>query len=152
MQVERVNSGINYTGKIIYPEKLTPEIEKFRRFGHERILQIIEDKPFDIYVKSKKTGDKVDVRLKLTGEQKEANFFFLYILYDAVKSAKDKMLMDDVKEFMEKSLIQANAVKEVQLEESVKQSKFIPRKIGSNRDISSRSKFGKNRPKYIKRG
>jgi len=152
MRVEGVNNNRNFTGKIIYPEKLTPEIEKFKRFGHEKISQIIEDKPFDIYVKSKKTGDKVDVRLKPAGEQKEANFFFLYILYNAVKSTKDNMLLDEVKEFMEKSIIKTEVVGELQIKESLKQSKFIPKKIGSNREISSRSKFNKNGAKYIKRG
>lgn len=151
MRVERVNNSVNFSGKIIYPEKLTPEIEKFKRFGHEKISKIIEDKPFDIYVKSKKTGDKVDVRLKPTGGQKEANFFFLYILYEAVKSAKDKMLLDDVREFMEKSIIKAEITAESILKENVRQSRFIPRKIGSNREISSRSKFGKSGAKYVKR-
>ncbi len=152
MPVERVNNSINFSGKIIYPEKLTPEIEKFKSFAHEKISKIIEDKPFDIYVKSKKTGDKVDVRLKPTGGQKEANFFFLYILYDAVKSAKDKMLLDDVREFMEKSIIKAEITAESILKENVRQSRFIPRKIGSNREISSRSKFSKSGAKYVKRG
>ncbi len=152
MPVERVNNSINFSGKIIYPEKLTPEIAKFKSFAHEKISKIIEDKPFDIYVKSKKTGDKVDVRLKPTGGQKEANFFFLYILYDAVKSAKDKMLLDDVREFMEKSIIKAEITAESILKENVRQSRFIPRKIGSNREISSRSKFSKSGAKYVKRG
>jgi hypothetical protein len=141
MQVKRINDNINFTGKIIYPEKLTPEIEKFKSLAHERISQIIQNEPYDIYVKSKKTGDKVDVRLKSTDKQKEANFFFLYILYEAVKSAKDKMLLEEVKEFMEKSIIKAETAEELILKENIKPSRFIPRKIGSNREISSHPKF-----------
>ncbi|MBO6181100.1 hypothetical protein J6O86_05380 [bacterium] len=152
MQVFKVNSyDKNFTGKIIYPDFMTPEIEKFKGYAHERISKLIEDKPFDIYVKSKKAGDKVAVGIKYRDKEKEPNVFFLYILYDAIKSVKDKMLADEVKEFMEKS-ITPKISEEIPLQEKFKHKEFIPRKIGLNSDISSRSKFKNNGSKYIKRG
>ena len=151
MQVESVSNNINFTGKIIYPEFMTPEIEKFKSFAHERISKIIKDQPFDIYVKNKKTGDKVAVGIKPIGEQKELNFFMLYSLYDAIKSAKDKMLFDEVKEFMSKA-ITPDISAELQIKERIKQRRFIPKIIGRNSDISSHSKFNKNGAKYIKKG
>lgn len=150
MWIERVNNSTNFTGKIIYSEFMTPEVEKFKCFAHERISKIIEDEPFDIYVKSRKTGDKVAVGIKPAGKEKELNFFMLYSLYDAIKSAKDKMLLDEVQEFMSKAI--EPVIEELQIRESVKQNKFIPKVIGRNSEISSRSKFNKNGAKYIKRG
>lgn len=149
-------SGINsydksFTGKIIYPEFLTPEIEKFKGYAHERISKLIEDKPFDVYVKSKKAGDKVAVGIKYRDKEKEPNVFFLYMLYDAIKSAKDKMLSDEIKEFMERS-INPKIVEKMSLQEKFKHKEFVPRKIGANSDISSRSKLKNNGSKYIKRG
>ena len=141
MQVERINNSINFTGKIIYPEKLTPEIEKFKSLAHETISQIIQNEPYDIYVKSKKSGDKVFVGIKATDKEKTPNDYYLYLIYEAIKSAKDKMLLEEVKEFMEKSIIKAEITEELILKENIKQSRFIPRKIGTNREISSRPKF-----------
>jgi len=150
MRIEGINNNTNFMGKIIYPEFMTPEVEKFKNLAHERISKIIEDQPFDIYVKNKKIGDKVVVGLKPIGKEKEVNFFFLYSLYDAIQSAKDKMLLDEVSEVISKAIIPE--VVEFQLKESVKQNRFIPRKIGRNCDISSRSKFRKNGAKYVKHG
>ncbi|MBO6110537.1 MAG: hypothetical protein J6P12_06740, partial [Methanobrevibacter sp.] len=108
--------------------------------AHERISKLIEDKPFDIYVKSKKAGDNVAVGIKYRDKEKETDVFFLYMLYDAIKSVKDKMLLDEVKEFMEKS-ITPKISEEIPLQEKFKHKEIIPRKIGANSDISSRSKF-----------
>lgn len=152
MQVAKINySDKSFTGKIIYPEFMTPEIEKFKGFAHDRITKIIEDKPFDIYVRSKKTGDKVFVEIKPTGEEKEINQFLFFILYDAVKTAKDKMLLQEIKELFVKFEV-PKIVEEIPLMENFSRKDFIPRKIGRNNEISSRSKYYKNGTKYIKRG
>ena len=142
----------NFSGKIIFPEKLSPKLEDFKRLTQEKVSNLIEKQPFDIIIHEVKHRDSYipKVEYKRISDEK-VNPFSLIILDDIISRAKDKILLDEIVEQMNKDIAEKFdeiAIIEIKKDEKTKQKMFTPNKIGRNSQINNKSKLNQ---KFIKR-
>ncbi len=155
MRIDSLKSyDSNFEGRVIYPEKLTPKLERFKELANEQISKLIADKPLDIYVKEIKQGKNTDISVSCNATDKDfkLNWVMRYLLYERISEAKNRMMIEEVREFMARPEMTKIIDVYVKPIEKFDQTFHIPRKIGNNKDIFTKSKqYGNYRNHTMKK-
>ena len=133
----------SFQGNVVFPEKLTPTLQKFKDLAGKRLANIMEKAPFDLFVKEMRRGGKhveVGAAYKPTGENVKMNFFLQYLVYDVLHSTNQKILLEDVAKEFDILSAQVNSVEKVMpdLKPFPESKTIIPKIIGSNAQIKAR--------------
>ncbi|MEE3349952.1 MAG: hypothetical protein VZR09_07920 [Candidatus Gastranaerophilaceae bacterium] len=144
-----------FNGNLIFPEKLTPNMQKFKDFAEERIMNIIKDTPFDLYVKEvPRTETHSDIGLTSAPKGKPAKmpFIMIYSLSDILHSANEELILEKATEAMDKLAVDAEKIMKSFTFEPLKQKKlkteiYRPVKIGQNSQIKTKAKSNINNPR-----